>query len=165
MSWVLGVVWTVTNILFIAYHVIYSLPAKTKRNMQRETMKMIAKTKEPFEAPEFEAMEDEMEEEFGKRRTTVRFGGDDDDDHGWSSGSSLSKSALKSIQVKIHFKEINFLNCNITQFAFKESPESKRSIQSVDRVADVTLPEQNENPAFSENNEEVSFEHIYIIID
>ena len=83
---------------------IYSLPAKTKRNMQRETMKMISKTKEPFEAPEFEAMEDEMEEEFGKRRTTVRFGDGDDDDHGWSSGSSLSKSALKSIQVKMHFK-------------------------------------------------------------
>ena len=100
MSWVLGVVWTVTNVLFIAYHVIYSLPAKTKRNMQRETMKMISKTKEPFEAPDFEPMEDELEEEFGKRRTTVRFGGDEDENHGgWSSGSSLSKSALKSVQV------------------------------------------------------------------
>ena len=68
--------------------------------MQRETMKMISKTKEPFEAPDYEPMEDELEEEFGKRRTTVRFGGDDEDNHGWSSGSSLSKSALKSIQVK-----------------------------------------------------------------
>ena len=68
--------------------------------MQRETMKMISKTKEPFEAPDFEPMEDELEEEFGKRRTTVRFGGDEDENHGgWSSGSSLSKSALKSIQV------------------------------------------------------------------
>ena len=95
----LGVVWTVTNVLFIAYHVIYSLPAKAKRNMQRETMKMISKTKEPFEAPHFEPMEDGIEEEFSKKRATVRFGGDDND-HGWSSGSSLSKSALKSIQVK-----------------------------------------------------------------
>ena len=71
-------------------------------------MKMISKTKEPFEAPEFEAMEGEVEEEFKNRRTTVRFGGGDDDDHGWSSGSSLSKSALKSIQVKIHFEVVNF---------------------------------------------------------
>ena len=67
--------------------------------MQRETMKMISKTKEPFEAPHFEPMEDGIEEEFSKKRATVRFGGDDND-HGWSSGSSLSKSALKSIQVK-----------------------------------------------------------------
>ena len=59
----------------------------------------------------------------------------------------------------------NGLNCSITQFAFKESPKSKRSIQSVDREADVTLNEQKENPAFSENNEEVSFERIYITID
>ena len=47
----------------------------------------------------------------------------------------------------------------------KESPNSKRTIQSVDREADVTLNEQKENPAFSENNEEVSFERIYITID
>ena len=59
----------------------------------------------------------------------------------------------------------NCPNCNITQFAFKESPRSKRSIQSVDKEADVTLNEQKENPAFSENNEEVSFERIYITID
>merc|ERR1719245_108002 len=87
--------------------------------MQRETMKMISKTKEPFEAPDFEPMEDEIEEEFGKRRTTVRFGGGDDD-HGWSSGSSLSKSALKSIQ---------------------ESPESKRSTRIEDGVPDITATE------------------------
>ena len=35
MSWVLGVVWTVTNVSFIIYHVGYSLPAKTRRNMQQ----------------------------------------------------------------------------------------------------------------------------------
>ena len=38
MSWVLGVVWTVTNVSFIIYHVGYSLPAKTKRNMQQAQM-------------------------------------------------------------------------------------------------------------------------------
>ena len=35
VSWVLGVVWTVTNVSFIIYHVGYSLPAKTRRNMQQ----------------------------------------------------------------------------------------------------------------------------------
>ena len=38
MSWVLGVVWTVTNVSFIIYHVGYSLPAKTKRNIQQAQM-------------------------------------------------------------------------------------------------------------------------------
>ena len=101
VSWVLGVVWTVTNILFIAYHVIYSLPAKTKRNMQRETMKMVSNQKHPLEIPDFKPLEGEVEEEFGKRRTTVRFGGEYDEDiHGWSSGSSLAEGALKSYQVR-----------------------------------------------------------------
>ena len=55
---VLGVVWTVTNISFIAYHVIYSLPAKAKRNMQRETQKVLSK--ESFEAPDLEPIKDGM---------------------------------------------------------------------------------------------------------
>ena len=69
--------------------------------MQRETMKMISDKKNPVEVPDFKPLEDDMEKEFEKRRTTVRFGEDEDEDkHGWSSGSSLSKSALKSLQVK-----------------------------------------------------------------
>ena len=100
VSWVLGVVWTVTNVLFIAYHVIYSLPAKTKRNMQRETMKMVSDQKNPLEIPNFKPLEGEVEEEFEKRRTTVRFGEKDDEEkHGYSSGSSLVEGVLKSNQV------------------------------------------------------------------
>ena len=99
MSWVLGLVWTVTNILFIAYHVIYSLPAKTKRNMQRETMKMVANQKNPLEIPDFKPLEGEVEEEFEKRRTTVRFGGDEDENQGWSSEPSFAADALTSNRV------------------------------------------------------------------
>ena len=69
--------------------------------MQRETMKMVSNQKNPLEIPDFKPLEGEVEEEFGKRRTTVRFGGEEDEDiHGWSSGSSLAEGALKSNQVR-----------------------------------------------------------------
>ena len=57
-------------------------------------MKMVANQKNPLEIPDFKPLEGEVEEEFEKRRTTVRFGGDEDENQGWSSEPSFAADAL-----------------------------------------------------------------------
>ena len=56
--------------------------------------------------------------------------------------------------VWIYFR--SFVIDRLRLSCFQESPESKRSKQSEDRVPDVAATEPIDNPAFSENNDEVS---------